>query len=166
MRYDTEELRKLAWGMLPRAQRNLRKYGSLVPVALACRPDGYIDTFMFQWKTLEEKRQQQLYFQIELLKREAVAAVVILETWIKYLDDDVIDLSDPNLPVRDMPGRKDAVLVEAGSSFGRVLIVHAFKKLKSGRFAFDDPKEFSAGAAEMTSEFLDSIWRVHGGGDA
>ncbi len=56
-----------------------------------------------------------------------------------------------------MPGRKDGILVEAGSPFWRVVILHIFRKLKSGRFAFDDPKEFSGTTAEMTSQFLDAI---------
>ena len=75
-------------------QKNLRTHGYLRPVGLAYRPNGYIDTFIFQWETLEEKRQQQEYFQIKLLKRDAVAAVVISEIWAKVTEDAAIHLGD------------------------------------------------------------------------
>ena len=52
--------------------------------------------------------------------------------------------------------------MEAGSPFGRVVIFHSFTNLKSGRFAFDDLKGFSAATAKMASEFLDAIWPVRG----
>jgi len=119
---------------------------------------------MFQWESFEEKRLQQQYFQVELLKRDAVAAVVISEVEAKIGHDGPIDISEPSCSVKDMPGRKDRILVEAGSFFRRVVMFHIFRKLKSGRFAFDDPKEFSATTAEMTSQFLDAIWPVRANG--
>ena len=163
MQYDTEELRKLARRMLPIAQKNMREYGSLTPVALVYGSDGYIDTFTFQWKSLEGKRQTQQDFQIELRKMNAVAAVVVCETWAKFADDGPLDVSDLTRSVRDMPGRKDAILVEAGSPFGRVVIVQTFTKLKAGRIAFDEPREFTTVMGELTSEFLDAIWPARGG---
>ena len=160
MRYNTEELRKIARRMLLVAQKNLRKYGYLTPVGLAYRSDGYIDTFTFQWETFEEKRKSQRDFQLELVKREAKAAVVISEIWAKFADDGPIDLNDLSRSVRDMPGRKDAILVEAGSPFGRVVIVQTFTKIKPGRISFDDPREFTVATGGLTSEFLDAIWPV------
>ncbi|HTY24020.1 MAG TPA: hypothetical protein VMC85_12870 [Desulfomonilaceae bacterium] len=160
MLYDTEELRKIARRMRQVAQKNLRKSGYLSPVGLAYRSDGYIDTFTFQWDTLEEKRKSQREFQMELVKRDAKAAVVISETWAKFADDGPIDPRDLNRSVRDMPGRKDAILVEAGSPFGRVVIVQTFTKIKPGRILFDDPREFTVATGGLTSEFLDAIWPV------
>jgi len=160
MRYDTEELRKLARRILPRAQTNLRKHGYLEPVGLIVRPDGFIDTVTFQWQTLGEKRKAQRDFQMELLKRNAVAAVIVSETWVKFADDGPLDLSDRTRSVRDMPGRKDAIMVEAGSPCSRVAIVQTFAKLEGGKVSFDDPREFTPLTGELTSEFLDAIWPV------
>jgi hypothetical protein len=161
MQYDMDELSKLARKMLPRAQKNLRKHGSLKPVGLAYRPDGFIDTFAFVWSDLNEKRKVQRDFQVELLKLDAVAAVVVSETWARFAEDGPIDLNDQR-SVRDMPGRKDAILVEAGSRFGRVVIVQTFTKIKPGKIALDVPREFTPAMGDLTSEFLDSIWPSHG----
>ena len=165
MRYDIEELRKLALRMLPRAQKNLKKHGSLTPVGLAYDSNGCVHTFTLLWVDLAKKRKVQRDFQLEILKLGAVAAVIISETWAKFADDGPLDLSDQSRSVRDMPGRKDAILVEAGSPLGRVVIVQTFTKIKAGKFAFDVPREFSTEIVDLTSEFLDAIWPVHGDGN-
>ncbi|MEW6136907.1 MAG: hypothetical protein AB1733_01655 [Thermodesulfobacteriota bacterium] len=157
MQYDMDELRKLARKMLPRAQKNLRKHGFLKPVGLAYRPDGFIDTFAFAWSNLDEKREVQRDFQLELLRLDAVAAVIISETWAKFAEDGPIDLDDQR-SVRDMPGRKDALLIEAGSPFGRVVVVQTFTKIKPGKIVFDVPREFTPEMGDLTSEFLEAIW--------
>ena len=161
MQYDMEELRKLARRLLPRAQKNLRKHGFLKPMGLAYRPDGFIDTFTFVWANVDEKRNVQRDFQVELLKLGVVAAVVISETWAKFAEDGPIDLNDQR-SVRDMPGKRDAILVEAGSPFGRVVIVQTFAKSKTGKIFFDEPREFTTAMGDLTSEFLDAIWPVYG----
>ncbi len=161
MRYDIEDLRKLALRMLPRARKNLRKYGSLTPVGLAYDSNDCLHTFTLVWVDLAEKRKAQRDFQLELLKLGAVAAVIISETWAKFADDGPLDLSDQSRSVRDMPGRKDAILVEAGSPSGRVVIVQTFTKIKPGRLSFDVPREFSTEMVELTSEFLDAVWPVY-----
>ncbi len=162
MQYDIEELRKLALKMLPRAQKNLNKHGSLTPVGLAYDPKGFVHTFTLLWADVAEKRKAQRDFQLELLKLGAIAAVIISETWAKFADDIPLDLSDQSRSVRDMPGRRDAILVEAGSPLGRVVIVQTFTKIKAGKFSFDVPREFSTEMVELTSEFLDALWPAHG----
>jgi hypothetical protein len=161
MQYDIEDLRKLALRMLPRAQKNLKMHGSLTPVGLAYDPKGFVHTFTLLWADLAEKRKAQKDFQIELLKLGAVAAVIISETWAKFADDGPLDLSDQSRSVRDMPGRRDAILVEAGSPLGRVVVVQSFTKIKAGKFSFDPPREFTTAMGELTSEFLDSVWPVY-----
>jgi len=118
MQYDVDELRKLALRMLPRAQKNLKKHGSLTPVGLAYDSRGFLHTFTLVWADVAAKRKAQRNFQLELLRLNAFAAVIISETWAKFADDGPIDLSDQSLSVRDMPRRRNATLVEAGSSFG------------------------------------------------
>ena len=157
MQYDMEELRKLARGMLPRAQKNLRKYGSLTPVGIAYDPKGFIHTFRLSWGNVDEKRGAQRDFQLELLKLDAVAAVIICETWAKFAEDGPIDLNDQR-SIRDMRGRKEAILVEAGSAFGRAVVIQAFSQIKRGKFSFDPPREFTTAMGDLTSEFLDGIW--------
>jgi hypothetical protein len=68
-----------------------------------------------------------------------------------------MDLNDQRF-VRDMPGRKDAILVEAGSPTGRVVVVQTFTKIKPGKIAFDVPREFTPAMGNLTSEFLDAVW--------
>jgi len=159
MQYDTEELRKLALGLLPRAQKNLRKHGSLQPIGLAYRPGGDIQTFVFHWQTLEEKRNLQREFQMKLLSMDAVAAVIISETWAKFADDGPLDVNDPR-SVRDMPGRRDAILIEAGSPLGRIVLVQTFTKNRPRKFIFDKPREFTTALGDFSSEFMDLIWPV------
>lgn len=161
MQRDTEELRRLALKMLPRAQKNLKKYGALQPVGIAYRLDGHTETFPFQWQTLEEKRKVQRDFQMKLLTMGAVAAVVISETWARFAEDGPIDLNDER-SVRDMPGRKDAIMIEVGSPFGRFVLVQTFTKIRPGKFIFDKPREFSTDMGDLTSEFMDAIWPVRG----
>jgi hypothetical protein len=153
MQRDTEELQGLAPKMLPRAQKNLKKYGALQPVGIAYRLDGHTETFLFQWQTLEEKRKVQRDFQMELIS----------ETWARFAEDGPVDVNDQR-SVRDMPGRKDAILVEAGSARGCVVVVQTFTKIKPGKIAFDVPREFTTEMGDLTSEFLDAIWPLHGGG--
>jgi len=162
MQYDLEKLRKLALRMLPRAQKNLKKHGSLTPVGLAYDPRGFVHAFTLVWANVVEKRKAQRNFQLELLKLDAFAAVIISETWAKFADDGPIDLSDQSVSVRDMPRRRNATLVEAGSSFGRVVIVQTFRKIKARKFSFDMLREFSTEMVDLTSEFLDADWPVHG----
>jgi hypothetical protein len=159
MQRDIEGLRRLALRMLPRARKNLKKYGSLQPVGLAYRPDGHVETFLFHWQTLEEKRNLQREFQMKLLSMGAVAAVIISETWAKFADDGPIDVNDPR-SVRDMPGRKDAILVEAGSAHGRIVIVQTFTKIRPRKFTFDSSREFTTALGDFSSEFMDMIWPV------
>ncbi len=162
MQYDMGELRNLALKMLPRAQKNLKKHGSLTPVGLAYDPKGFVHTFTLLWADSAEKRKVQRDFQLELLKLGAVAAVIISETWAKFADDGPLDLNDQSRSVRDMPGRRDAILVEAGSSIGRVVIVQTFTKIKARKFSFDVPREFSTEVVDLSSEFLDGAWPAYG----
>lgn len=162
MQYGMDELRKLARKILPRAQKNLRKHGILKPIGLAYRPDGFIDTFAFAWSNLDEKRKVQRDFQVELLRLDAVAAVIISETWARFAEDGPIDLKNDQRSVRDMPGRKDALLVEAGSPFGRVVIVQTFTKIKRDKIAFEVPREFTPAMGDLKSEFLDAVWPFNG----
>lgn len=159
MQYDTEELRRLALGLLPRARKNLKKHGSLQPVGLAYRPDGHIETLIFHWQTLEEKRNLQREFQIKLLSMGAVAAVIISETWAKFADDGPVDVTDLR-SVRDMPGRKDAILIEAGSAHGRIVLVQTLAKVRPRKFIFGKPREFTNAMGDFSSEFMDMIWPV------
>jgi hypothetical protein len=161
MRYDTEELRTIAQAILAKARKNVKKHGGLQPVGLAYGSDGHIDRFVFQWDSLEKKRRAQRDFQMELLRRDAAAAVIISEAWAKFADNAPIDLSNPNRSVRDMPGRKDAIIVEAGSPLGRIVLVQTFTKTRTGKISFDAPNEYPIGMIEVTSEFLDALWPVH-----
>jgi len=157
MQYDTEALRKIALAMLPRAQKNLKRHGSLTPVGLAYRLDGRVDTFTFHWESLQEKRELQLQFQMKLLSMGAVAAMIISETWARFADDGPIDINDER-SVRDIPGRKDAILIEAGSAHGRIVMVQTFTKIRPRKFKFDEAREFTTAMGNFSSEFMDLIW--------
>ncbi len=157
MPYDTKKLRKLALKILGLARKNLKKHGALQPVGLAYLPNGQVDTFIFLWKNLAEKRRVQRDFQVKLLSTTAVAAVIVTEVWAKFAEDGPIDVNDPR-SVRDQPGRRDAILVEAGSPLGRVVLVQTFTKTGPKKVRFDKPQEFTTGMGDFSSEFMDAVW--------
>ena len=84
--------------------------------------------------------------------------MVVMESWIKMATNGPLDLTTP---VSDMPGPREAIVIEAASPQGRVMILQMFCKGSEG-YAFDEPVEPQA-PIEWASEWLDGVW--HGPGN-
>ena len=162
--YHTEMLRSLARDFLKQAKINLRKDGHLVPVGIVFGTEGLVSTNLLEWKDLDEKRLIQSMFRQYLIETRAKAALVINECWIKLHPDQPLDLEQS---VKDIPGREEAIVIEARSASGQIVIIQPFEKKNKGRISFKAMTEFDGSNGEDGwSEFLDGVWdRGPGGAD-
>jgi hypothetical protein len=154
MDYDRKRLRKLAREVLKIAQNNLRRDGYLQPVGLVYTNAGLNQVFQFRCQDLDEKRASQDEFRRLLLKMKARDAIVVTESWIKTGPDLPLDLTRS---VADMPGRKEAIVIEAASPKAKCMIIQAFSKGITGKISFETPLEPDH-PISWSSEWLDGVW--------
>ena len=156
--YDQKMLQKIARETLATARENLIRDGRLQPCGLVFTSAGMTHVFPVEFRDIQEKRVIQGAFRYLLRQVQAEAAVMVMESWVKMADEDVpLDLSRP---VSGMPGRGEAIVIEARSAHGRVMIIQVFRKTRDG-YHFDEPIEPQA-PFEWTSEWLDGVWEHSG----
>lgn len=159
-KYDGKKLQRIIGEILAVAQDNLTKHGYLQPVGLIYTTTGMTHIFEFKFKGVEQKRQSQQAFKKLVRDVQALAVVVITESWIKMR---------PKMPLRldtsvaDMPGRQEAIVVEAVSPKARVVCVQVFRKGESG-ISFEEPENIGD-RFTWTSEWTDGLWDEPKGGD-
>ncbi|MFC1833554.1 hypothetical protein ACFL2Q_02325 [Thermodesulfobacteriota bacterium] len=149
-----DKLQALGREVLVKAKSNLQRDGHLQPCGLLYSPERLTHTFPFSFGSFDEKRLIQETFRKLITEVRAAAAVVVLESWIKTARNGPLDLTRP---VSEMPGRQEAIVVEAASPKARTIIIQVFKKSKSG-LVFEDPFEPDH-PFEWNSEWLSGIWQ-------
>ncbi len=154
MNYDRKRLRKLARNVLKVAQANLKRDGFVQPVGLVYTNTGLTEVFQFRYQDLDEKRASQEGFRQLILKMKARAAIIVTESWIKMGPDLPLDLTRS---VADMPGRKEAIVIEAASPKANLMIIQVFSKDETGKVHFDTPMEPDH-PISWSSEWLSGVW--------
>jgi hypothetical protein len=154
MNYDRKKLRRIARDVLKIAQGNLRRDGYLQPVGLVYTKVGLTEVFRFRCHDLDQKRASQEGFRRLLHQMKARAAIVLTESWIKMGPDLPLDLTRS---VADMPGRKEAIVIEAASVKAKCMIIQAFTTDNAGRISFEAPMEPDH-PITWSSEWLDGVW--------
>jgi hypothetical protein len=124
--YNRKKLQKIARETLATARENLIRDGRLQPCGLVFTSAGMAHVFPVEFRDIQEKRVMQGAFRYLLRQVKAKAAVMVMESWVKMADDDT--LLDLSRPVSDMPGRGEAIVIEARSRHGRVMIIQVFRK--------------------------------------
>ena len=122
--YGIKELQKIARKILITACENLIRDGHLQPISLVFGPEGLTHTIPFEFNSIDEKRAIQQIFRHFLREIHADAAVVVTESWMKMATDGPLDLTRP---VFEMPGHQEAIVVEAASAHGSVMIIQVFQ---------------------------------------
>jgi hypothetical protein len=154
MNYDRKRLRKLALDVLKIAQDNLRRDGYLQPVGFLYTKDGLSRVFQFRCLRLNQKRASQKGFRQLVIQMKARAAIVVTESWLKLGPELPVDLTKS---VAEMPGRKEAIVIESASPKARCMIIQVFSKDETGRVHFEDPMKPDH-AISWSSEWLDGVW--------
>jgi hypothetical protein len=162
MRYTKEKLQAIVRTVLSAAQVNLKNHGYLQPVGLIFTLVGMSKVFQFKFHDVGQKRASQVAFKKVVKKSEALAVVVVTESWLKMPPDVPVDITQS---IADIPGRQEAIVIEAVSGEAKTILIQVFRKEESG-IAFDDPvsveEPFSWG-----SEWTDGIGDfLQGGTDA
>ncbi|MFC1836708.1 hypothetical protein ACFL2Q_18615 [Thermodesulfobacteriota bacterium] len=151
--YSKERLQALVREVLVTARSNLLRDGHLQPCGLLYSSDPLTHIFPFNFENFEKKRLLQDTLRKLITEVRAAAAVVILESWIKMARNRPLDLTRP---VSEMPGRQEAIVVEAASHLARTMIIQVFVKSQSG-LVFEIPFEPDH-PLEWNSERLSGIW--------
>jgi hypothetical protein len=154
MNYDRKKLRRIARDVLNIAQGNLRRDGYLQPIGLVYTKVGLTEVFQFRCQDLDQKRASQEGFRQLLHQTKARAAFVVTESWIKMGPDLPLDLTRS---VADMPGRTEAIVIEAASAKAKLMVVQAFSKDNTGKISFETPMEPDH-PITWSSEWLDGVW--------
>ncbi len=154
MKFDKKQLRKLAQDVLELAQANLRDDGYLEPVGLVYTYVGLSRVVPFKYRGLDEKRKSQTEFRRLLVKLKAQAAIVVTESWLKLGPDLPVDLTQS---LADLPGRQEAIVIEAASPKAKHIIIQIFSKNETGQVRFETPMEPDH-PISWSSEWLDGVW--------
>jgi hypothetical protein len=158
--YGKKKLQRIIGEILTVAQDNLRKHGYLRPVGLIYTTAGMTHIFEFKFKGVEQKRQSQQAFKKLVADVQALAVIVVTESWIKMPPDVPVDVTRS---VADMPGRQEAIVIEGASPKARVVCVQVFRKGESG-ISFDEPENLGD-RFTWTSEWTNGLWSHEKGGD-
>ena len=154
MNYDKAELRKIAIIMLEKCQDDLKENGSLLcdAVALDGNGSGYLIPLRFY--TVEEKYEVQAGLKEILRAIDARAVVMMCEVWIS---DTVPTEGTPGYTgsIKDIPGRREAILVNALSASTQFRINQVFTK-NGSEVTFQDPIETDLPGGR--DDWLDGVW--------
>jgi hypothetical protein len=152
--YDRKKLRRIARDVLKIAQGNLRRDGYLRPVGLVYTNAGLAKVFQFRCQDFDQKRASQEGFRQLLHQMKARAAIVVTESWIKMGPDLPLDLTRS---IANMPGRKEAIVIEAASAKAKCMIIQVFSKDEGGKIGFETAMEPDH-PISWSSEWLDGVW--------
>jgi len=154
MLYDLDQLRELAWKNLAIARDNLLRDGYVQTCGLVWTDIGLSHIIPIRFESLNEKRRNQEAFRVFLRKSNALAAAVIMETWMKHVDPR--EPLDPTRSIADLPGRQEAIVIELRSTLACFGLIQVFNR--NGRcFTLEEPIEMNHPAV-WVSEWLDQMW--------
>lgn len=158
MKYDRENLHRLAHEALGVARENLQKHGFVESVGLIFHKKGLSHVYQFKYKNHDEKRTSQTVFRDLIQTVGARAVIVVTESWVKTAPKNI----DPTKSLEDDPDRKEAIVIEAVSETARIFIMQMFEREGSDSFTFMSPFEPDY-RMEWSSEWLDGVLFTKGG---
>jgi len=152
MNYDKAELRKIAMEILEKGQDDLRENGSIRSGAIALDRNGVRILMPLGFKTEKQKRQVQANLKELLRTIDARAVVMMSEMWVSLTPREGFPRGTR---IEDIPGRREALFVNARSASARFQIVQVFTK-KGSEVTFQDPVETDRPA--FRDDWLDGVW--------
>ena len=155
MSYSKQELDRLVQSVLQIAKDNLLKDGYVQPVGLLFGTTGLRTIFPMKFSGLEGKRAIQAEFRALTLKTEALAAVVVNESWFRTPTPE--QPLDQARSVAEYADRMECIIVEAVSPQAKALKILIFDKSEDGQFRFGEPFEPEY-PMSWKSEWLDGVW--------
>jgi hypothetical protein len=153
MNYDKAELREIAMEMLKRCQALLKESGFLPCCAVAVDRRGLQGLIPLLFHTPEEKYEVKENLKQTLRAMDASAVVMMSEAW---LSETLPTKGTPGYTgsLKDVPGRKEVIWVNAGSASAQVTIHQVFTR-NEAEFVFQEPME---GDSVGEDSWLDGVW--------